>query len=159
MAIALISPVMFSPDFVILLETMTAMNSGTVGGGGAALPGSVVQLPPQTGGRPRRLSSNPANPFMESGPGPPLIGFRFSHWLLHQVTVFRGVASRSPMTKVAPLPVGKANTVTWQSAVVLLPPASGIRVGAVNLSGAGDVGLPVTVYGALPPGAATVSRL
>jgi len=49
------SPLMIDPDWVTLLETMTPMKLGTLGGGGVELPVSVDQLPLQFGGgRPRR---------------------------------------------------------------------------------------------------------
>src|SRR5712664_226952 len=130
MTTCLMSPVMTDPLFVTWLETITPMSFGTVGGGGVELPGSVDQVPPQFGGgSPRTLSSNPAKPFIESGPGPPLIALMFSHWLLHQVTCLSRPASRSPMTKVAPFPVGKAKMSTEHAGVVVvLPPTSLIVV-------------------------------
>src|SRR5579871_4260688 len=93
----LMSPDTTEPFWTTWLETITAMISGTVAGGGVALPVSVVQLPPHTAGSPVGLSSNPAKPFIEAGGGPPLIGFNAAHWLLHQVTV--GPVTRSPITK------------------------------------------------------------
>src|SRR6059036_3304023 len=106
MTTCLMSPVMIEPVFVTLLDTITPMTFGTVGGGGVELPGSVDQVPPQSGGgSPRKLSSNPANPFMASGGAPPLMRLIFAHWLLHQVTCLVSPASRSPMTNVAPFPV------------------------------------------------------
>src|SRR6267143_6211095 len=122
-------PLMIDPDWVTLLETITPMNLGTLGGGGVELPVSVDQLPPQFGGgRPRKLSSNPAKPFIALGGAPPLMRLIFAHWLLHHVTWLPSPASRSPMTKAAPLPVAKAKIVTEHAEVVVLPPTSLIDV-------------------------------
>src|SRR6267378_5213809 len=115
MTTCLMSPLMTDPDLVTLLETMTPMNAGTLGGGGVELPGSVDQVPPQFGGgSPRKLSSNPAKPFIASGGAPPLMRLMFAHWLLHQVTWLPRPASKSPMTKAAPFSVAKAKMVTVQ---------------------------------------------
>src|SRR5260370_26611423 len=129
MTTCLMLPLMIDPDLVIMLETMTPMNLGTLGGGDKELPVSVDQLPPQFGGgRPRKLSSNPAKPFIELGGGPPVMRLIFAHWLLHHVTWFPSPASRSPMTKAAPFPVAKAKIVTEHVEVVVLPPTSAIVV-------------------------------
>src|SRR5437660_6215104 len=111
------------------------MNFGTLWGGGVALPVSVVYMLPHdstTG-----MSSNPAKPFIEAGAGPPLIGLSVAHWLLHHVTWLVGVATRSPMTNVAPLPVAKAKIRKLQVTFVVLPPASVIVV--VTVKGPVDV--------------------
>ena len=119
------SPLMIDPDWVTLLETMTPMKLGTLGGGGVELPVSVDQLPPQFGGgRPRKLSSNPEKPFIELGGGPPLMRLIFAHWLLHHVTWFPSPASRSPMTKAAPFCVAKAKIVTEHAGVVVVLPST-----------------------------------
>src|ERR1700732_5029598 len=129
MTTCLMSPLMIDPDLVTLLETMTPMSVGTVGGGGVELPGSVDQVPPQFGGgRPRKLSSNPAKPFIALGGAPPLMTLIFAHWLLHHVTWLLSPASRSPMTKAAPFPVAKVKIMTEHVEVVVLPPTSLIEV-------------------------------
>src|SRR2546428_6243926 len=100
MTTRLMSPLMADPDLVTLLETMTPMSLGTLGGGGVELPGSVDQVLPQSSGeRPRKLSSSPAKPFIASGAAPPLMRLMFAHWLLHQVTWLPIPSSRSPLTK------------------------------------------------------------
>jgi hypothetical protein len=43
-------PLSIEPDFVIKLETITVMSSGTVSGGCELLPGSLCHVPPQSGG-------------------------------------------------------------------------------------------------------------
>src|SRR6266481_9535996 len=60
-----------------------------------------------------------------------------------------GGSARSPITK-APVAVGKANTITWQVAVVVAPPSSLIVVVIVNAPVVEYVWLPLTVYGARP---------
>ncbi len=76
----LMSPLMIDPDWVTMLETMTPMNLGTLGGGGVELPVSVDQVPPQFGGgSPRKLSSNPAKPFIALGGAPPLMRLIVAH--------------------------------------------------------------------------------
>src|SRR6267143_4290587 len=122
-------PLMTDPDWVTMLETITPMNVGTLGGGGVELPVSVDQLPPQFGGgSPRKLSSNPAKPFIELGGVPPLMRLIFAHWLLHHVTWLPSPASRSPMTKAAPLPVAKAKIVTEHAGVVVVLPSMSLIV-------------------------------
>src|SRR6267378_6485350 len=129
MTTCLMSPLMTDPDLVTLLETITPMNLGTLGGGGVELPGSVDQVPPQFGGgRPRKLSSNPAKPFIALGGAPPLMRLIFAHWLLHHVTWFPSPASKSPITKAAPFAVAKAKIMTEHVEVVVLPPTSLIFV-------------------------------
>src|SRR3979411_602099 len=109
---------MTDPDLVTLLETMTPMTAGTLGGGGAELPGSVDQVPPQFGGgSPRKLSSNPAKPFIALGGAPPPLGLVCAQCLLHRVTWLPSPASRSPMTKAAPFPVAKAKTIAEHAGV------------------------------------------
>src|SRR5260370_34466737 len=125
MTTCLMSPLMIDPDWVTRLETMTPMNLGTLGGGAVELPVSVDQLPPQFGGgRPRKLSSNPAKPFIELGGGPPLKRLIVAHWLLHHLTWVPVPASKSPMTKAAPVTAAKAKIVTEHVGVVVLPPSS-----------------------------------
>src|ERR1700676_2758325 len=120
-----VQPLMIDPDWATLLETITPMKLGTLGGGGVELPGSVDQVPPQFGGgRPRKLSSNPAKPFIALGGAPPLMTLIFAHWLLHHVTWLLSPASRSPMTQAAPFPVAKAKMVTEQAGVVVVLPST-----------------------------------
>src|SRR5437879_12913093 len=130
MTTCLMSPVMTEPDLVTLLDTITPIYAGTVCGGGVELPGSVDHVPPQFGGgSPRKLSSNPAKPFIASGGPPPLMRLIFAHWLLHHVTWLPSPASRSPMTKAAPFSLAKAKTSTEHAGVVVvLPPTSVIVV-------------------------------
>src|SRR5688500_14164442 len=49
MTIFLTSPEMIEPSFVTLLDTTTAMYSGTAGGGPELLPGSVIHSDPHVG--------------------------------------------------------------------------------------------------------------
>lgn len=65
---------MVEPDFVIALETMTAMFVGMVAGGFELLPGRLIQVLPHAGNA--VPSSNPLNPF---GAEPPLIGLFCDH--------------------------------------------------------------------------------
>ena len=44
------SPLSIGPDFVIKLETITVISAGMVSGGCPLLPGSLVHVPPQSGG-------------------------------------------------------------------------------------------------------------
>src|SRR5260370_34713692 len=113
------SPLMTDPDWVTLLETMTPMSVGTLGGGGVELPGSVDQVPPQFGGgSPRKLSSNPAKPFIAAGGGPPPMTLVFPHRPLPHLTRLPSPASTAPMTNAPPLPVAEAQIVTEHPGVV-----------------------------------------
>src|SRR5579885_503624 len=67
-------------------------------GGPELLPGSVVKVPPQTGGLELRVS---AKPLKALGAAPPLRSLFFAHWDPQKFTV--PVVLLSPITK-APLP-------------------------------------------------------
>src|SRR5712671_2839078 len=61
-------PEIAEPDWVIELETITPMKEGSgPGGGGALLPGSVVQVVPHVGSM-----AEPSQPLKEAGAAPPL---------------------------------------------------------------------------------------
>ena len=69
-------PEITAPDFVILLDTSTMMNCGTVAGGPELFPGSLFQLPPQLGGF---GVLEFAKPLKVDGAGPPLNEFALAH--------------------------------------------------------------------------------
>ena len=70
------SPEIVGPDLVIELEAITAMNGGTVAGGGELFPGWVTQVPPQVGGVKLVSSAKPLN---AAGAAPPLSEFSVAH--------------------------------------------------------------------------------
>ena len=122
-------PLSWDPFCVIVLVTMTAMNWGTLAGGGVEFPGSVVQVPPQVCA-PR--VEKPAKPLSWFGGGSgPLMGLSCAHWLPHQVTELPTVASLSPIRK-PPCAVANAKIYTEQLAVVVAPPSSLTVVVTVN---------------------------
>src|SRR5713226_5877702 len=98
-----VSPVRVAPDCETLLDTMTAMYVGSVGGGLPLLPGSPVQSTPQTG---RAFEfSKPRN---WAGVDPPLSVFVLLQRALQKVTPVPIVgegdpALLSPTTKATPV--------------------------------------------------------
>src|SRR4051812_19470448 len=92
------SPEIVEPDFLIFVETITAMKGGTAAGGFELLPGRLVQVPPQVvAGRARS-----AKPLNDAGAPPPVRSFSFHHSAPHHSTVAPRGASwtvRSPRTK------------------------------------------------------------
>jgi len=93
-----VSPEIVGPDFVIWLETITAMYAGTLLGGGVLLPGRVVQVPPQAVGIVPRV----ANPLKESGAAPPERWFKVDHWAPHHVTVVGAAFASAALTVWSP---------------------------------------------------------
>src|SRR5437762_10694398 len=106
MTTCVVLPEICDPDFVILLETITAMYAGNGPAGGELLPpGSVVQSAPQEGG-----VAAFAKPLNEAGAAPPLRTFTFDHCDPQNVT--EPVAVLSPTTKPPPPPGADAYTIT-----------------------------------------------
>ena len=68
-------PEIVDQDLSTELDTITAMNDGTVAGGPELLPGSVVQGCPQAGG----LLVESAKPLKLFGAPPPLSELLFAH--------------------------------------------------------------------------------
>ena len=69
-------PEIVEPDFVIELDTITAMYAGTLAGGSELLPGSVVHVAPTEAGV---VELRLANPLKLLGPAPPVNELRFAH--------------------------------------------------------------------------------
>ena len=67
---------MVEPDFVIALDTITAIYVGTAAGGFELLPGSVVHDAPVDAGV---VELRLANPLNAGGAAPPVKEFRFAH--------------------------------------------------------------------------------
>src|SRR5437016_821558 len=113
-------PEICGPDCELELVTITAMKAGKgPAGGGALLPGSVLQSMPQAG-----VAGLRAKPLKLAGAGPPLRVFSFHHWGPQNVTAVPGVLLPSPITN-APPPGKNAKISTVQPlAVVVLPPSS-----------------------------------
>src|SRR5438552_16735687 len=76
MTILGILPEIVEPDWLIELETITAMKEGTVAGGSELFPGSVIHIPPQAGGVVLVML---VMPLKALGAGPPLSDLRFAH--------------------------------------------------------------------------------
>src|SRR5436309_7463210 len=88
-------------------------------GGGALLPGSVLQSVPQLG-----VAGFRAKPLKAAGAGPPLNEFSFHHCGPQNVTCVPAALLPSPITNAPPLGTkAKINTVQ-PLAVVVLPPSS-----------------------------------
>src|SRR5438128_12534707 len=83
-------------------------------GGGALLPGSVLQSVPQLG-----VFGFRAKPWKLAGAGPPLKEFSCHHCAPQKVTDVPTALFRSPITN-EPLPGAKAKTSTLQVAAVVL---------------------------------------
>src|SRR5215218_8739718 len=98
-------PEIVDPDLLIELATITAMSCGNgPGGGGALLPGDVVQPVPHV-----TVGGDFANPLNEAGAVPPLRLFSFHHCAPQKVTEVPTAALLSPMTKLPP-PATTQNT-------------------------------------------------
>lgn len=82
---------------MVALAAITLIVAGTLAGGGALLPGSVVQVPPQTAGFGVLLS---AKPLKLVGASPPLNELTLAHFAPQKVTLLPTTAFRSPMTKL-----------------------------------------------------------
>src|SRR6266849_6234618 len=94
-------PEIVEPDWLIELETITAMYAGSgPAGGGVLLPGSVDQLTPHV--TVAGVSSKPLN---SAGAAPPLRLFSFHHWAPQKVTAVPTAALLSPITKLPPAEV------------------------------------------------------
>ncbi len=75
-------PEIVGPDLAAELVTITAMYLGSgPAGGGALLPGSVLQVAPQLG-----VMGFAAYPLKLAGAGPPLRELRWAHWAPQKVT-------------------------------------------------------------------------
>src|SRR4051812_33731811 len=103
MTIFSVLPEIWLPDLVTLLVTATAMNAGSGPfGGGALLPGSVVQVVPHDG-----VAGFLANPLKADGEEPAVVVLLDDHWLPQKVTELPIAALPLPITK-APLPLTAA---------------------------------------------------
>jgi hypothetical protein len=69
-------PAIAEPDFVIELDTMTAMYGEMLAGGPELLPGSLTQALPQPG---KLVVADSAKPLKLAGAGPLLSEFYFAH--------------------------------------------------------------------------------
>ena len=116
-------PVIVEPDSVIELDTITAINEGTLFGGPELFPGSVVHMPPRLGGC---VLVEFAKPLKLDGAGPPLNEFNLAHCAPQKVTLVPRAALPSPITKLPPATTTK--TVALHDAVADEPPASLIVV-------------------------------
>src|SRR5207249_4855999 len=92
-------PITAERDSVIELDTINAINEGTLFGGSELLPGSVVHVPPRPGGC---VLVEFAKPLKLDGAGPPLNEFNLAHCAPQNVTSFPTTALRSPITKLPP---------------------------------------------------------
>lgn len=106
-------PEIVGPDWLMELDAITAMNSGTERGGLELVPGSVVQVSPHRG---VLLGVVLAKPVKLAGAGPPLSEFGCDHWAPQKVTGLPTVAFRSPITN-DPL----ASCVTSSPVTVVVP--------------------------------------
>src|SRR6266480_1386112 len=117
-----VSPEIVEPDWLMELETTTAMKAGRgPGGGGVLLPGSVDHWVPHAAVE--GVSSKPLN---AAGADPPLSVLSFDHCAPQKVTLVPRAALPSPITKLPPATTTK--TVTLHDAVVDEPPSSLIVV-------------------------------
>ena len=99
MTMCTVLPWIVEPDFVIELETITAMNAGSGPGGGfALLPGPVVQFVPHV-----TLAGFFSKPLNEAGALPPVRLFSIDHCAPQKVTEVPIAALLSPITKLPPL--------------------------------------------------------
>src|SRR5207249_748997 len=102
---------MVEPDWLMLLATITAMVPGNGPfGGGALLPGSVLQPVPQLGTFGFR-----AKPLKAAGAAPPLRLFSFHHWAPQKVTLVPAALFLSPITKAPPPGAKEATSVALVS--------------------------------------------
>ena len=98
MTMCTVLPEIVEPDWLIELATITPMNDGRgPGGGGALLPGDVVQSVPHVA-----VGGDFAKPLNEAGAAAPLRLFSFHHWAPQKVTEVPTAALLSPMTKLPP---------------------------------------------------------
>ena len=98
-----VSPEIVGPDLVIELETITPMNAGRgPAGGGALLPGSVLQPVWHAGAVGLR-----AKPLKAAGAAPPVRELSFHHWAPQKVIGVVFALFLSPITN-APPPGAKA---------------------------------------------------
>src|SRR5919197_2902911 len=98
MTMCTVLPEVVEPDWLIELATITPMNDGNgPSGGGALLPGDVVQSMPHVG-----VGGDFAKPLNEAGAAPPVRLFSFGHWAPQKVTEVPTAALLSPMTKLPP---------------------------------------------------------
>ena len=112
---------------MIELDTITAMNAGRgPGGGGALLPGSVLQGVPQLG-----VGGLRAKPLKAAGASPPVKEFSFHHCAPQNSIEVPFRLLLSPMTNEPP-PGANANTSTVQEVLAVLPPSSLIEVVTVK---------------------------
>src|SRR5690242_5649762 len=121
-------PEICAPDFDDELATITPMKAGNgPAGGGALLPGSVVQPVPQLG-----TDGFLAKPLKLAGAAPPLSAFSFDHCEPQNVTLVPFELLPSPITN-APPPGAKAKIRTSQLASAVLPPTSAMCTAIVNI--------------------------
>src|SRR5713226_3598985 len=128
-----VSPEICESDCELELVTITLMKAGRgPAGGGALLPGSVLQFRPQLG-----VAGLIAKPLKLAGAGRAPRVFSFHHWGPQKVTAVPGKLLPSPITKAPPLGTNeKINTVQPLTDVVLRP--SSVTVAEI---GSGPVAL------------------
>src|SRR6266496_4453971 len=121
-------PEIAEPDLLTELVTITAMNAGSgPDGGGAELPGAVIQSTPQAGVR--GAGAKPLK-LLESFPAPARLFW--VHCAPQNITRSPTPACWEPMTKLPP-PGANENPIVVQDVLAALPPMSLIVVAIVNL--------------------------
>src|SRR6266511_1058425 len=112
-------PEIVEPDWLIELETITAISAGSgPGGGGGLLPVDVVQFVPHV-----TVGGDFSKPLNEAGAVPPLRLFSFHHLAAQKVTAVQTTALLSPITKFPPATT--QNTSADVDEVLLLVSGSG----------------------------------
>src|SRR6266576_2385973 len=120
-------PEIADPDLWTELVTITPMNAGSgPDGGGAELPGAVIQLTPQSGVR--GALAKPLK-LLESFPAPAML--LWVHWAPQNITRSPIPACWEPTTKLPP-PGANENPIVLQDVLATLPPMSLIVVAMVN---------------------------
>src|SRR5919199_958543 len=118
MTMCTVSPWIVEPVLVIVLETITAMNSGSGAGGGCPLlPGGAVQFVPHV-----TVGGFVSKPLNEAGAPPPLRLLRLDHCAPQKVNAVPIAALLSPITKLPPVATTQKTNVEVEA---LLLPVSG----------------------------------